>query len=185
MATKINSCSRVLIRNCRDPDQEDWLDLPYSEDELEAFLESIGVITDDDEEMETDTYDLLMSGECITRYEVVGHESDILSDDDFADLSTANELVERLESLDNWSEELILALMQDGDSLEEAIETAENCSADFYPNTSLEDLAEQYVDEGVFTQEFLMKFIDFKALGDALADDGYVEVNDGVLRRDN
>ena len=30
-----------------------------------------------------------------------------------------------------------------------------------------------------------MKFIDFKALGDALADDGYVEVNDGVLRRDN
>lgn len=185
MATKINSCSRVLIRNCRDTDQEDWLDLPYSEDEFEAFLESIGVIADDDEEMETDTYDLLMSGECITRYEVVGHESDILSDDDFADLSTANELVERLESLDNWNEELILALMQDGDSLEEAIEAAEDCSADFYPNTSLEDLAEQYVDEGIFAQEFLMQFIDFKALGEALADDGYVEVNDGVLRRDN
>lgn len=46
-------------------------------------------------------------------------------------------------------------------------------------------LTTQYVDEGFFTQEFLMKFIDFKALGDALADGGYVEVNDGVLRRDN
>ena len=164
MATKINSCSRVLIRNCRCTDQEDWLSLPYSEDEFEAFLESIGVIADDDEETETDTYDLLMSGECITKYEVVGHESGILSDDDFADLNTANELVERLESLDVRNEELIHALMQDGDSLKEAIEAAEDCSADFYPNTSLESLAEQYVDEGFFTQEFLMKFIDLAML---------------------
>ena len=183
MATEINSYSKVLIRNTREPDREAWLDLPYSEDEFEAFLGTIGVIADGDEETDTNTYDLLMSGECITRYEVVGHESDILSDDDFADLNAANELVERLERLDNWNEELILALMQDGDSLEEAIEAAEDCSADFYPNTSLEDLAEQYVDEGFFAQEFLMKFIDFKALGEELAADGYTEVNDGVLRR--
>lgn len=50
---------------------------------------------------------------------------------------------------------------------------------------TLEDLAEQFVDEGMFTSEFLMKFIDFKALGEALSDDGYTEVNDGVLRRDD
>ena len=63
MATKINSYSKVLIRNTKEPDREAWLDLPFTEDELNECLESIGVIIDDDEE--TDTYDLLMMGESI------------------------------------------------------------------------------------------------------------------------
>lgn len=179
----INSYSKVLICNSRDPDREAWLDLPYTEDELEDCLESIGVITDDDDE-ETDTYDLLMSGEPITKYEVVGHSSEILEDKHFADLNAANELVERLESIDEYDNDLLFALIEDGDSLEDAIEVVERGSATFYSNTSLTDLAEQYVDEGLFSAEFLMNFIDFKALGDALGDDGYTEVSDGVLKRD-
>lgn len=184
MATKINSYSKVLIRNTKEPDREAWLDLPFTEDELDECLESIGVITDDDDE-ETDTYDLLMSGESITKFEVVGHSSDILEDKHFADLDTANELVERLEDLEEYDNELLFALIEDGDTLEEAIDVVEEGSASFYSDTTLEDLAEQYVDEGLFPQDFLMKFIDFEALGEALADDGYVEVNNGVLRRDN
>ena len=183
MATKINSYSKVLIRNTREPDREAWLDLPFTEDELDDCLESIGVIIDDDDE-ETDTYDLLMNGESITKYEVVGHSSDILEDEHFADLNTANELVERLEDIEEYDNELLFALMADGDSLDEAIETVEDSAATFSANTTLEDLAEQYVDEGIFSSDFLMKFIDFKALGEALSDDGYVEVNEGVLRRD-
>ncbi len=77
-----------------------------------------------------------------------------------------------------------LALMEDGDTLEEAIEVVENGLATFYSDMTLEDLAEQYVDEGIFSSDFLMKFIDFKALGEALGDDGHTEVNYGVLRRD-
>lgn len=183
MATKINSYSKVLIRNTKEPDREAWLDLPFTEDELNECLESIGVIIDGDEE--TDTYDLLMMGESITKYEVVGHSSDVLEDKHFADLDTANELVERLEDIDEYENELLYALMADGDELDEAIDTIEDGSATFYSDMTLEDLAEQFVDEGMFTSEFLMRFIDFKALGDALADDGYTEVNDGVLRRDN
>lgn len=182
VATKINSYSKVLIRNTKEPDREAWLDLPFTEDELNECLESIGVIIDDDEE--TDTYDLLMMGESITKYEVVGHSSDVLEDKHFADLDTANELVERLEDIDEYDNELLFALMADGDELDEAIDTVEDGAATFYSEITLEDLAEQYVDEGVFSSEFLMKFIDFKALGEALADDGYTEVNDGVLRRD-
>ena len=183
MATKINSYSKVLIRNTKEPDREAWLDLPFSEDEFNECLESIGVIVDDDE-CETDTYDLLMSGESITKFEVVGHSSDVLEDKHFVDLDTANELVERLEDIDEYDNELLFALMADGDELDEAIDTVEDGAATFYSEMTLEDLAEQYVDEGVFSPEFLMKFIDFKALGEALADDGYTEVNDGVLRRD-
>lgn len=184
MATKINSYSKVLIRNAKEPDREAWLDLPFTEDELNKCLESIGVIVDDDE-CETDTYDLLMMGENITKYEVVGHSSDILEDKHFADLDTANELVERLEDIYEYEDELLFALMADGDELDKAIDTIEEGTATFYSCMTLEDLAEQFVDEGMFTSEFLMKFIDFKALGDALADDGYTEVNDGVLRRDD
>ena len=182
MPTKINSCSKVLIRNTKEPDREAWLDLPFTEDELNECLESIGVIIDDDEE--TDTYDLLMNGESITKYEVVGHSSDILEDEHFADLNTANELVERLEDIEEYDNELLFALMADGDNLAEAIETVEDSAAAFYANTTLEDLAKQYVDEGIFSSDFLMEFIDFKALGETLSDDGYIEVNGGILRRD-
>lgn len=182
MATKINSYSKVLIRNTKEPDREAWLDLPFTEDELNECLESIGVIIDDDEE--TDTYDLLMMGESLTKYEVVGHSSDVLEDKHFADLDAANELVERLEDINEYDNELLFALMADGDELEDAISTVEDGEAEFYTEMTLEDLAEQYVDEGVFSPEFLMKFIDFKALGEALSDDGYAEVNGGVLRRD-
>lgn len=182
MATKINSYSKVLIRNTKEPDREAWLDLPFTEDELNECLESIGVIIDDDEE--TDTYDLLMMGESLTKYEVVGHSSDVLEDKHFADLDAANELVERLEDINEYDNELLFALMADGDELEDAIGTIEDGEAEFYTEMTLEDLAEQYVDEGVFSSEFLMKFIDFRALGEALSDDGYAEVNGGVLRRD-
>jgi hypothetical protein len=183
MATKINSYSKVLIRNTKEPDREAWLDLPFTEDELNECLESIGVIIDDEEE--TDTYDLLMMGESITKYEVVGHSSDVLEDKHFANLDTANELVERLEDIDEYDNELLFALMADGDELDEAIDTIEDGAATFYSDVTLEDLAEEFVDAGMFTSEFLMKFIDFKALGEALSDDGYTEVNDGVLRRDD
>ena len=183
MAAKINSHSKVLIRNTKEPDRKAWLDLPFSEDEFNECLESIGVIIDDDE-CETDTYDLLMMGENIAKYEVIGHSSDILEDRHFADLDTANELVERIEDIDEYDNELLLALMEDGDELEEAIDTVEDGAATFYSQMTLEDLAEQFVDEGIFSTEYLMKFIDFKALGEALSDDGYTEVNDGVLMRD-
>ena len=139
MATKINSYSKVLIRNTKEPDREAWLDLPFSEDEFNECLESIGVIVDDDE-CETDTYDLLMSGESITKFEVVGHSSDVLEDKHFADLDTANELVERLEDIDEYDNELLFALMADGDELDEAIDTAE----DVYPRDE-ETLMETFV----------------------------------------
>lgn len=182
MASKINSYSKVLIRNTKEPDREAWLYLPFSEDKFNECLESIGVIADDDE-CETDTYDLLMSGEGITKFEVVGHFSDVLEDKHFADLDTANELVERLEDIDEHDDELLFALMADGDELDEAIDIIEDGAAEFYSDMTLEDLAEQLVNEGRFTSEFLMNFIDFKALSDVLADNGYTEVNDGVLRR--
>ena len=165
MATKIISYSKVLIRNTKEHDREAWLDLPFTEDELNECLESIGVIIDDDDE-EPDTYELLMSGESITKYEVVGHSSDVLGDEHFADLNTANELVEKLEDLDEWDAELLDALREDGDSLEDAIDTVEQGAATFYSDMTLTDLAEQYVDEGFFDKDFLMNFIDFKALGD-------------------
>lgn len=178
----IDSNTRVLIANAKDPERDAWLTLPFSEEEFDELLESIGVVVDEDEE--TDTYDLLMSGESITKWILVGHESDFLEDKHFENLESANELVENLEGLEEYDAELVEALVEDGDTLEEAVDRADRGSATFYANTTLTELAEQYVDEGMFSQETLMRYIDFGALGEALSDDGYVEVNDGVLRRD-
>lgn len=178
----INSNTRVLIANAKDPERKAWLVLPFLEYEFDELLESIGVDVDEDEE--TDTYDLLMSGEDVNKWIIVAHESDFLRDEHFNNLGEANDLTYNLENLEEYDAELVEALIEDGDTLEEAVDNAERGYATFYSNTTLESLAEEFVEEGLFDQSFLMKYIDYRALGESLSEDGYVEVNGGVLRRD-
>ncbi len=117
------------------------------------------------------------------KWAVVGHESDYLTDKYFEDIYEASDLVERIENLKDWEATLLDALVEDGDALEEAIETVEDGDVEFYSNTNLTELAEQFGDEGLFSKEFLLSHVDWEAVGRELEIDGYTEVNGGVLRR--
>jgi len=66
--------------------------------------------------------------------------------------------------------------------LEEAIDKVEDGDVDFYPRTTLTELAEQFADDGMFSKETLLECIDYEKLGELLSEDGYTEVNGGVLR---
>lgn len=178
----VDTESKILIENTADCSKNGWLSLPFSEDQLEEFLKSIGVDTDDDDE--EDDYDRLMAGELPkSKWVVVGHKSNYLADEHFEDIYAASDLVERIESLQEWEIAALDALIEDGDKLEEAIEVVEDGDAEFYSDTNLANLAQQFADDGMFDKEFLLNFIDYDALGRALEDDGYTEVNGGVLRR--
>ena len=178
----VDTKSKILIENTVDRSTNGWLDLPFSEDQLEEFLEGIGVTLDDDDDQ--DDYDRLMAGEELkSKWEVMGHESDYLLDEHFEDIYAASDLVERIESLKDWEVEILDALLEDGDKLEEAIEIVEDGDVSFYARTDLTELAKQFVDEGIFDKEYLLNFVDYDALGRALETDGYTEVNGGVLRR--
>ena len=69
---------------------------------------------------------------------------------------------------------MLRALIDDGEELEDAVEDIENGDVEFYPNTDLTGLAEQFVDEGFFDKDFLLQHIDFEAIGRELEIDGYL-----------
>ena len=46
----VDTKSKILIENTVDRSKNGWLDLPFSEDQLEEFLEEIGVTLDDDDD---------------------------------------------------------------------------------------------------------------------------------------
>lgn len=180
----VDTKSKILIENTADRSKSGWLSLPFSEDDLSKLLASIGVVIDDDEEDGESDYDRLMAGELPNvKWKVVDYESDYLMDKHFDDIYAASDLVERIENLRDCEVITLDALIADGDELEQAIETVEDGDVNFYADTDLSSLARQFADEGIFHKDFLLGFIDYDALGRALEDDGYTEVNGGVLMR--
>lgn len=175
--------TKVLLANADDAAKTVWLTLPFDEDDLAEALSDIGVSLKDEDGEDIDTYDLIAAGESIGGYYVADWQSDYLKEEHFSDIFAASDLVERIEDLESWQTDLLDALMEDGDSLEDAIEETEDGDVDFYPNTDLTSLAEQFGDEEMFSKEFLLEHVDWEAVGRDLGMDGYVEVAGGVLRR--
>lgn len=194
----IDTNTKALLYNTEDPNMKKMINLPFEEDELEETLRLIGVIQtkeytfdqmangDLDKEFEgeeLDAEDLFKKG----KWRVESIESDYLAaegakyaDDPFY----ANELVKEIEFIDEDKSDLFDALLEDGCSLEEAIRETEDGSADFFSGVTLEELAQQFNDEGLFSEEFLLEHIDWEGIARDLSFDGYTEVSGGVLRRD-
>ena len=112
---------------------------------------------------------------------IFSKHSDYLSDDDLKDLFYASDLAERIENLTSYDEELFEALLSKGESVEEALDAVDRGDIVFYANSTLADVAEEFYNEGMFSDEYLMKHIDFESIGRDLIADGYKEVGNGVL----
>ena len=179
----IDTRTKVVLRNTLDHTKKVELDLPFEEEELKEALLSIGATTLDENGEEIDPFDLLVNEKPISSYEIDSFESDYLKDSDFQNLYAASDLVERIEDLDKNDEQVLKALLDDGEKLERALDEIEDGDIDFYPDTDLTELAQQFADEGLFSQDTLLEHIDYESLGRELSFDGYTEVSGGVLRR--
>lgn len=85
--------------------------------------------------------------------------------------------------IDHYDINKVFAIMEStGDSLEEAVNRRE--AYEFYDVSTLEDLAEELVDDGVWgdVNDTLKGYIDFEKLGNDLEYDGYEETNFGIIR---
>ncbi len=175
----VNTYSKLLIGSSNQQVEPRWIDLPFTEDEFNDMLEEMGI----DPEVEYD-FDSMISGNTPSdTYTVLDFSSEILTRSDCEDPYSASDLVERIEDLDDYEYDTMVALMySEGYSLEEAIDKVEDGDVDFYPNTNLTELAERFACEGLFSEEMLLEYIDYKKLGDMLCDGGYTEINGGVLR---
>lgn len=86
-----------------------------------------------------------------------------------------------IEMYDDWSEEdkikLICAVGECGYSFELGKDTAEQFEVDIYPNISMRELAEQFVDDGLFGEipKSIEHYLDYEAIAADLAMD-YSEI---------
>lgn len=155
-----------------------WLKLPFSLEELHDTLVSIGID-------EFDPNDPEEANAAVAKAYVSEFKCDQFADEiNYHNIFEASDLIERIEDLSSYELDLMYALLEDGETLEEAVTEAESPDdIEWYPNMDIKDLAMQFADEGLFSQEFLLEHIDYESIARDLAFDGYTTANGGVLRR--
>lgn len=144
-----------------------WVELPCNLDEvLERLAESTG---EDVDEMEV----------FINDFETEINGLEISENTDISDL---NDIAEQLETLDECDLEKLEAILEaDGGSLENALDNIDDYI--YYSNMSLEDVASEMIDEGVFGDipDSIINYIDTSAIARDLGYDGYIETENGVI----
>lgn len=142
-----------------------WVELPC--DDIAAELKSIGVA-------ERMAYE---------EYAIHDYECDIrgIEIDEYSNIGQLNELAERLAELYESDKEHLAAFMEAICSdLEYALDNYTNHT--FYANKSLEELAEEFVEDGCWGDipEGLINYIDYGAIARDLSCD-YTETDYGVI----
>ncbi len=122
-------------------------------------------------------------------FDVENDESDeetYIEDVEYEDIDKLIEVIETLNADDYIHDKLVAyteaqSNIDSVDDLETAIEECEDMF--FYPDMTMEELAEQMVDEGLFGEvsDSLVRYIDFESLASELEYD-YTETSRGIVR---
>ena len=138
----------------------EWMELPCTEEGIEAVKHRIGINEQYEEWFITD-YDTDIQGLKIGEY------------DNIDDL---NELAKTLEGLDETDRKAVEAMLKEGFAFEEAIEKAQDGDYIIYFNCSnMEDVARKYAEEtGLLNSipENLQYYFDFEAFGRDMSFEG-------------
>ena len=138
-----------------------WISLPMDEEELACEIKE--VLGSDEEFFITD------------------YEADFRIEE-YENLNELNSFAEKLIDLDEYDQKKVLYLVDDiGYSWEDSLEKYEDVI--FYPNSTLEDVAEEMVEEGIFGDltDQIKGYLDYEKLGRDLGIDGYHETNNGTF----
>ena len=144
-----------------------WFELPMTDDELESKFAEIGIAYHDDLVLNKD-------------YVITDFENDVEYEvGDYEPIGLLNDLAERLQQVDDlvW---LTAYMEATSESLDEALDNYENNSV-WYDGMTLEEVAEEFVDETENLSEFARRYFDYEAFANDLSIDGYVEYDGGVL----
>ena len=151
----------------------EWVDLPCTDEELEAAKKRIGISDEPDE-----------NGNYYEEYFITDYETDIqgLTVEEYEDLDNLNELAETLENLDDYYKEVVQAMMSEGYSLEDALEKKDDCMV-YSDCEDMADVAMEYCEETGMLEsipEDLRCYFDYEAFGRDMGFEGhYVFTNNG------
>ena len=190
--SKINTGTRIYIANLGKYNEGKlvggWIDLPFSEDELNELFVEIG-LGEYDEDGEY-VHGKEVNGVVYEEYAIHDYETDIenYKIGEYEDLEELNELFQRVQDLDNYERDKLYACIEaTGYKLEQCLELVEDESVDLYGDCdTLADLAEQFFNDGYYGEcsKELSNHIDFESLGRDLRFDNYYESEYGVVRVD-
>lgn len=145
----------------------EWVTLPISEEELKKVFERIGI------------------NERYEEFFITDYECDYYTIGEYDNISELNEIAETVEGLDEYEQDIIKALLNDGYNLQEALDQKDDCIlyADCF---DMEDVAIQYCEEcGVLSSipEHLQSYFDFAAFGRDMSFEGhFIETDKGMLQ---
>jgi antirestriction protein len=144
----------------------EWLNLPMDSDELAT---KIAHYTDNGR------------GD----YFIADSECDVdgITISEYATPQKLNELAETLDDMNDTDQDKLGYLLGDGCDLEQALSELDDLQ--YYPGVSLQTLAADFVDEGLFGEipKSIANYIDYDAIARDLGFDGYHETRNGVFRR--
>ena len=159
--------------NTNGADGGEWITLPMDADTLEETLNKIAAaMPDNDPEWAIHDYEWTT-------------EEDLWAISEHDHIQDLNETLEELTGLDEWEQKEIMAAIEAyGYEFKEAYERQQRGCFVFYAGQSLEDVAEEIVNDCYFTKDtpdILTRYFDYKAFARDLSFDGYTETNYGVI----
>lgn len=156
-------------------DNGEWIALPMEEEELEAKLEEIAEkMKDSDPEW------------FINDYEWITEEEIDASIDENEDIIELNDLIQRMDELDDYQTKALFAIIEAHTSdLLEALDIVEHDNFLFYEGMDLEEVAEEIIDMDYFNSNIpsiFRDYFDYEAFARDLGFDGYDETSHGVIK---
>lgn len=145
-----------------------WIDLPTGRTDVELLQ------------------DMEIGGTWLDDYFIYDYKTDIEGlkigkDEDFFALNSA---AEEYDDLSEWEQKTVQAIIEaETGDLAQAIKNMEEGDYNLYEVDSFEELAEQFVGEGLFGDipDSIINYIDYEAIGRDLSLDDFTETSVGIL----
>lgn len=153
----------------------EWVELPYTDQELNTVKERIGISDEPDE-----------NGCYYEEWFISSYDTDIdgLEIGEYDDINELNNFARSLYILDNDQLKAIQAFLQDGYSLTEALENAENNDYRIYDCDTMEEVAIEVVEECGYLDNVpdqVAGYFDYEAFGRDLDIEGRFYNIDGTM----
>ena len=142
----------------------DWVSLPIKKSDFKAFLKTIG----NPEEIAIHDYENNLG-------------LDGLKIGEYMSLEELNELGERIENIDTCDVDAINALYEALGDFNTALDCLESEEYTFFGNMTMEEVAQEYIEECYDIPSYLENYIDYKAFARDMRYDGYYETEYGVI----
>ena len=142
----------------------EWVSLPIEESDFKDFLKTIG----NPEEYAIHDYENNLG-------------LDGLKIGEYMSIKKLNELGERIENIKNRDVDALNALYEAIGDFEESLECYESEDYTFYENMTMEEVAQEYIEECYNIPEGLENYIDYKAFARDMSYDNYYETDYGVI----